>query len=246
MISKKSLAVIIACLLLITFFTCIHKADMQTISDISYNNCEEDNLIYIKENERYVPFIVVTDDYGGKTLLVRKDVIEIPRKIDCNSSYYEGSDIDKYLNEIYLPKIDYSGFIVEDSKIAITMYSSIGTTGIETKTINRKVFLLSCTEIGINCSMNVATEGEKLSYFEEEKNRVAYCNGNATGWWLRTPNTYYLSCTYSIGANNKVGYTNSYDANGIRPAFCVSDNLEIQLKGGVVENQMVYVLSTEK
>ena len=41
-----------------------------------------------------------------------------------------------------------------------------------------------------------------------------------SSWWLRTPNTYYLSCTYVIGANNKIGTTNAYDKNGVRPAFC--------------------------
>ena len=62
---------------------------------------------------------------------------------------------------------------------------------------------------------------------------------------MRTPNTYYLSCSYVIGDNNKLGFTNSYDQNGIRPAVCVEGDTKIELKSGIVADQMVYVFSFE-
>ena len=89
----------------------------------------------------------------------------------------------------------------------------------------------------------MAIEGETLKFFCNEENRKAYLNGETTSWWLRTPHTYYLSCTYVIGDNNKIGSTNSYDSNGVRPAFCVSRNVKIELKSGIIKNEQVYVFS---
>ena len=42
------------------------------------------------------------------------------------------------------------------------------------------------------------------------------------------PNTYYTSCVYVIGANNKIGFSNAYDKNGVRPAFCVPGDCKME------------------
>ena len=41
---------------------------------------------YIYENGVYIPFIVVTNDYDGKTLLLRKEILELPRKYNTYDS----------------------------------------------------------------------------------------------------------------------------------------------------------------
>ena len=49
----------------------ILKEDVMVISDITYNKKNDfEPIIYLKEKEEYRPYIVVTDDYNGKTLLV--------------------------------------------------------------------------------------------------------------------------------------------------------------------------------
>ena len=106
------------------------------------------------------------------------------------------------------------------SKIEITKDDALGKSEIDTEIINRKIFLLSCSEVGIQDSINMPKEGKMLKYFKKSENRKVYIDGKDSSWWLRTPNTYYLSCTYVIGANNKIGTTNAYDKNGVRPAFC--------------------------
>ena len=59
------------------------------------------------------------------------------------------------------------------------------------------------------------------SLYKESKNQKS-------SWWLRTPNTYYTSCVYVIGANNKIGFSNAYDKNGVRPAFCVPGDCKME------------------
>ena len=46
------------------------------ISDISYDNNKDEYEVYVKENGKYVPFLVLQSDYqDGKTLLLRKECL---------------------------------------------------------------------------------------------------------------------------------------------------------------------------
>ena len=83
--------------------SCNSRKEAQVISDLAYSSRNQENcIVYLQENGEYVPFIVVTDDYNGNVLLVRKEVLPEPRRINEYFSYYEGSEIDHYLNEEYL------------------------------------------------------------------------------------------------------------------------------------------------
>lgn len=217
------------------------SSSIDVISDLAFNEKNTINFIYVQEGADYVPFLVLTNDYNGYTLLLRKNVMDEPKRINSYSSYYENSEIDVYLNNEYLELLETS-LPVELVDLVVTSESSLGTTKTNTATIERKIFLLSCTEIGVDAP-NMGEEGSFLAYFECENNRLAYCNNETSGWWLRTPNTYYDSCVYSVGENNKIGYSNAFDSNGIRPAFCVKGDLPVELKNGIVENQSVYVFS---
>ena len=69
-------------------------------------------------------------------------------------------------------------------------------------------------------------DGAKLSYFEPrtssfaDNKRIAYLNGSATVWWLRSPLIYNTTSAVwlvnSNGGYNANGASNSY---GIRPAL---------------------------
>lgn len=67
-----------------------------------------------------------------------------------------------------------------------------------------------------------------LRFFEKEEQRIVLKENQKSSWWLRTPNTYYTSCVYVIGANNKIGFSNAYDKNGVRPAFCVPGDCKME------------------
>ena len=79
---------------------------VNTIADLAYGNNTVPNRIYIVENEQYVPYLVLTDDYNGNCLLLREYLLDEPMQYnDPNiyySGYYENSTIDQYLNNDFL------------------------------------------------------------------------------------------------------------------------------------------------
>lgn len=237
--------VFLVIIILLCACSCSQGEKMESISDLAFDRSGNANLVYILEDDKYIPFLVLTDDYNGNTLLLRKEILDENRRISDYSAYYANSTVDLYLNGEYLESLTEISQYLTSSNVEITCEDSLGVSGLDTELIDKCVFLLSCNEVGIDNSVNIAPEGETLEFFRNEENRKAYVNEKLSSWWLRTPNTYYLSCTYVIGDNNKIGYTNAYDANGIRPAFCVRNDSPIVLKTGIVDNQSVYVFSYE-
>ena len=242
---KKMLILCMTFVIVLGLCACNGEKEMKKVSDLAYDKADSVNYIYVLESGKYTPFLVLTDDYDGNTLLLRKEITGENRKISDYSAYYANSEIDSYLNKDYLEALTELSQFLSTSKVEITCDDSLGVSGLDTEVIERRVFLLSCNEVGITDSVNIAPEGEMLEYFRNEENRKAYFNEDLSSWWLRTPNTYYLSCSYVIGDNNKLGFTNSYDQNGIRPAVCVDGDMKIELKSGIVADQMVYVFSFE-
>ena len=44
--------------------------------DLAYSEkCKIETIIYIEEKTGFVPYIVLTNDYNGKTLLLRKEIL---------------------------------------------------------------------------------------------------------------------------------------------------------------------------
>lgn len=243
---KKILCLSLAVMAITCLCSCLRRTELKTVADLAYTRSGETACIFVLEHESYVPFLVLTDDYYGKTLLLRKDVTDEPMRVNEYSSYYAQSEISLFLNNIYLSKLSELSSYIAETKLDIAANDTIGTAGTKTEKIAQKVFLLSCSEIGISESVNIANEGKALDYFKNEENRVAYKNGIPFSWWLRSPHTYYTSCTHVVGANNKIGAANSYDENGIRPAFCVDGNMQIEYRDDIVPNQTVYVFNFNK
>lgn len=226
--------------------SCLGKKPVSVISDLAYGKSSSaDPVVYILEGDKYVPFLVLTDNYGENTLLLRRDVLEAPKRINEYSAFYENSEIDAYLNSEYLSMLSEIGPLIQLSELTITDESAIGFSGTETKTIQRRLFLLSCDELGLGNSVNAGAEGKALDYFASPEHRIANRGGVPTSWWLRTPNTYYQSCTYVIGSNNKLGSTNAFDENGIRPAFCIPSSAKIQPSTEIIPRQTVYILLSQ-
>ena len=64
---------IFVCLMMFILSSCGFDKNNATISDISYDNNKDEYEVYVKENGKYVPFLVLQSDYqDGKTLLLRK------------------------------------------------------------------------------------------------------------------------------------------------------------------------------
>ena len=199
--------------------------------------------VYLPENQNYVPFLVLSADYGGNALLLRRDALPESRPFNDYSAAYENSDIDRFLNGEYLDRLDAVRELVKPSEIVVTDADALGVSGDAAATLTRNVFLLSCAETGFTELSGGAKEGVPLSYFGDPARRVAYReNGAAVGWWLRTPDAYYLSVVYGVGPDGSLGNGNAYDENGVRPALCVAPDAQAFPTGDIQAGETVYFL----
>lgn len=194
-----------------------------SISDI------EGKTLYIKENNVLTPFIVADCKYrNDAVLLIRKNVLPSPMRFNEYSSYYENSEIDRYLSDTYIKTLNINTAHLTPVTIDITADSALGLTGKDIIQIDRYAFLLSYTELGFSVSPTVAPEGKPVSYFKKAQNRLA-CDlmGKPQSYFMRTPNTYYDSVVYSLGPDGGIANGNASDINGIRPAFCLKKGIPV-------------------
>ena len=243
-----------------------------TISDIAYDNQvssgifskigsgnnkieENDYIVYIEENDEFVPYLVLTSDYNGNTMLLRKYVLEEERPYKTNGVvvYYEDSSIDKFLNNEYIKTL--SNFIqdnIANTQVLVTktFISDEGNLELKTYPIDRKAFSISYTELGLERIL-VAKEGKSLEYFENKKSYSAYAyeGGEERTWYLRTP--YFGNSFDGVwvigfdGTPTQGGVSTLSEGSAkssVRPAFCVNNSLLIEESEEVIDGETVYVV----
>lgn len=244
---KMSLFLVLFCLAIILnigFYSFLHFNKKATaIEDIAYDNSPNNYTVYILENDKYVPYIVLTSDYNNNTLLLRQDIIEYSCTYNDNGKvYYPDSNIDLYLNSIFLNSFaeKFRKKII-DSEIRISPQSIISD---ETDGIQRKVFLLSATEASIRSDF-CYEEGKVLKYFKKPSNRIAYRNNLASSWCLRSTYTADSGLVWYISSSGSLGGASVQFEKGIRPAFCVDSKSEIQF-AEIDNNQYGYIFADDK
>jgi hypothetical protein len=200
------------------------------ISDIAYDvSKQENNVVYIEENGNFVPFLVVSANYGGNTLLLRKYILDCAMPFNNNKrqmwtdheygGYYEGSSIDNFLNTEFINLISQSARdAIAISDIVITDKSSLGVTGNVTTTVSREIFILSLNELGGAPSRASVPEGKTLSYFANDYSRrvTSFQNGDASAYWTRTPETWETYTVFTIGSRT-IGSASADIQSGVRP-----------------------------
>ena len=212
-----------------------------TISSIAYSSLKskDDYRVYIKEDGKYVPFLVIDNGYEkGSTLLLREEILAETKRMNEYSSYFNDSEIDRFLNGSYYENLKEIHSLIESTAVEIYSDTSIGCSGDETENINRNIFLLSDKEL----LYGYGIEGKALRYFRNPDNRLSYLDGTPMGWLLRTPVTSYLSAVCEVSFDGKLSLGNSFGKHGIRPAFCVNSLVIIKKKAGIIEGKEVYVL----
>ena len=191
-------------------------------------------IVKIKESGTYAEFIVLAHNYptSGKTLLLRKYLHSKrrmgPQDPDRFHNYYVNNELDTWLNSTYLNSLD--------SEIRDNL--SLDTIKINEKTytsIDRKIYLLSATELGTDDN---AKFGTAIPYFDDDSSRVAtLSDGTAYNYWSRTRNSSSQGYIYGItksGAGKQS--LNTPDSHGVRPAFSLPSSLYVTSNGAVVEN----------
>ena len=195
------------------------------------------SIVKIKESGTAVNFIVLKHGYpsdgNGRTLLLRESLYDTRQWHTSNVNAYASSAIDAWLTGTYLNLIDAD---IRAQIAAVNIPYTIGNGNTTTTTLSRKVFLLSGTEVGLTHSY-MKTEGTALSFFNSNAARIAYLNGTATYWWLRSPYTGSTTLAWRVSTDGTDNYHNCSGSLGSRPAFTLPSSLSVSDDGSVVVNQ---------
>lgn len=211
------------------------------------------STIKLKVNGSAKDFIVVHqgkpssvyDDSCNGTWLLMKDIYENRQWHSSNTNDYANSTIHSYLNSTFLNLFE-SNIKNAIKQVKLPYRKGSGTSTTVTSGSNglsAKIFLLSATETSFNFSTMPSGEGAELAYFKgcadnsSDSKRVAYLDGSATGWWLRSPDC--SSFGVALGVYSNGDWNNGYGcsgSNGIRPALILPSTLLVSDDGTVSTN----------
>lgn len=196
----------------------------------------------------------VYDESCNGTWLLMKDIYENRVWQSGNINKYESSDIHSYLNNTFLKLFD-SNIQGAIKQVKLPYRKNGGSGGSDQSGANGllcKIFLLSGYEIGFTTSDNsyFPVDGAKLSYFEAGtgssalNKRIAYMNGSAASWWLRSPSTSNTGFVWSVLSDGNCNRHNASSANGRRPALILPSTLLVSDDGTVSTNTPPTITST--
>ena len=211
------------------------------------------STIKLKVNGSAKDFIVVHqgkpssvyDDSCSGTWLLMKDIYENRQWHSSDTNDYANSTIHSYLNSTFLAMLD-SNIQKAIKQVKLPYRKGSGTSTTVTSGSNglpAKIFLLSATEMSFNFSYMPSGEGAELAYFKgcadnsSDSKRVAYLNGSATYWWLRSPYCGNGS-DYALYVNSNGDWLSCYCSYsyGIRPALILPSTLLVSDDGTVSTN----------
>ena len=210
------------------------------------------STIKLKVNGSAKDFIVVHqgkpssvyDDSCNGTWLLMKDIYENRQWHSSNTNDYANSTIHSYLNSTFLNLFE-SNIKNAIKQVKLPYRKGSGTSTTVTSGSNglsAKIFLLSATETSFNFSTMPSGEGAELAYFKgcadnsSDSKRVAYLNGSATRWWLRSPLCSYFSNALYVNSNGDWSSNGCSSSYGIRPALILPSTLLVSDDGTVSTN----------
>ncbi len=212
------------------------------------------SIVKIKVNGTLRDFIVVQqgkpssiyDESCNGTWLLMKDLYESRQWHSSNVNDYANSTIRSYLNSTFLNLID-EQIRNQIKQVKIPYRPGSGTSMTVNSGANglsAKIFLLSNIEVGGQTDWRyMPHDGARLAYFEygtgtsANNKRLAYLNGSAASWWLRSPYTSNSRNAWLVDSNGNSSSTdfcsNSY---GFRPALILPSTLLVSDDGSVNTN----------
>ena len=210
------------------------------------------STIKLKVNGSAKDFIVVHqgkpssvyDDSCNGTWLLMKDIYENRQWHSSNTNDYANSTIHSYLNSTFLNLFE-SNIKNAIKQVKLPYRKGSGTSTTVTSGSNglsAKIFLLSATETSFSFSYMPSGEGAELAYFKgcadnsSDSKRVAYLNGSAAVWWLRSPYCNNFSYALYVLSNGDWGGLNCSNSYGIRPALILPSTLLVSDDGTVSTN----------
>lgn len=207
------------------------------------------DIVKIKVNGASKDFIVVqqgnpnTGIYDAScdgTWLLMKDIYENRQWHSSNTNDYANSTIHSYLNSTFLNLFE-SNIKNAIKQVKLPYRKGSGTSTTVTSGSNglsAKIFLLSATETSFSFSYMPSGEGAELAYFKgcadnsSDTKRVAYLNGSAANWWLRSP--YGSNDALVVGTDGDWGNGGCSDSYGVRPALILPSTTLVDESGNVI------------
>lgn len=186
----------------------------------------------------------VYDDSCNGTWLLMQDIYENRAWHSSNTNDYANSTIHSYLNSTFLNLFE-SNIKNAIKQVKLPYRKGSGTSTTVTSGSNglsAKIFLLSATETSFDFSYMPSGEGAELAYFKgcadnsSDSKRVAYLNGSAAFWWLRSPYCYLSGRALYVYSNGDWGSYNCSGSYGIRPALILPSTLLVSDDGTVSTN----------
>ena len=227
----------------------------QILRDIAYDKDKRlGYTVHIKENEKLVPYLVLTKNYigQGNVLLLRKHLVDSPMSFrdGWEEAYYGHSIPDAFMHKDFIKRL--SKGIQENiplTELGIKPSEENAGTG-HIEKIKRQLFLLSDVDVG-NYKHRVRFEDDcNLMYFKRKggvkEGRLAYLEGDFTpySWWLRTA---FATASTVVSAGDYEGMLSGggvvYPAH-IRPAFTLPPETEVEKQES--NGQIMYVLKIDK
>lgn len=210
------------------------------------------STIKLKVNGSVRNFIVVHqgkpssvyDDSCNGTWLLMQDIYENRAWHSSNANDYANSTIHSYLNSTFLNLFE-SNIKNAIKQVKLPYRKGSGTSTTVTSGSNglsAKIFLLSATETSFDFGYMPSGEGAELAYFKgcadnsSDSKRVAYLNGSAARWWLRSPGCRNSSDALYVFSYGDWNLNRCSDSYGIRPALILPSTLLVSDDGTVSTN----------
>ena len=186
----------------------------------------------------------VYDDSCNGTWLLMQDIYENRAWHSSNTNDYANSTIHSYLNSTFLNLFE-SNIKNAIKQVKLPYRKGSGTSTTVTSGSNglsAKIFLLSATETSFDFSYMPSGEGAELAYFKgcadnsSDSKRVAYLNGSAAVWWLRSPDCDGFDNALCVVSDGDWGSGSCSGSVGGRPALILPSTLLVSDDGTVSTN----------
>ena len=200
------------------------------------------STVKLMENGAAVEYLVVNQGIPSNsnlydascdgTWLLRKDIHSNRQWDPNNVNKYESSEINTWLNGDFFNSL---GSVEQSAikQVKIPYRKNGGSGGSDQSGANGllcKIFLLSAPEVHYEHTYIDSGEGAALSYFAScvtnnaDSKRVAYYNGSAALWWLRSPYTNSTNYVWLVDSSGSCDFYSASSSHGIRPALVLPSN----------------------
>ena len=197
----------------------------------------EGSIVTLLESGAPTQFYVSKQNYqndingNGRVLLVRKDVYDLRVWAADNIPTYADSDIDAWFNGEY--KAKFSSYI-QDKMGATKFYYTVGNGNNSVVQLERPVFALSLTELGITIEY-ANIEGVALPNAEDLK--IAYLSGTPQLQWTRSPAISNITNVYRLSKTGTYSTASPNDTSYSRPCFTLPADMQVNPDGSIVEQE---------